>query len=167
MNTNTTRMRNVEDLNQNEVIHCPTEREAIAICYLMDRANMRWSSGVNFLEITNWDEFKEQTCYRPFVQQYGELASYMDTKKTIYPASDFLPLEFYAEVSSQVENPSHYGGKENPYEAIKVIEAWGLGFHLGNVVKYISRAGKKSKNTEKQDIEKALWYISRYLERLD
>lgn len=44
-----------------------------------------------------------------------------------------------------INNPAHYGGIENPYEAIKVIEAWQLDFHLGNVVKYIARAGKKTK----------------------
>ena len=34
-------------------------------------------------------------------------------------------------------------GKDNLYESIKVIEAWDLGFNLGNTIKYISRAGKK------------------------
>ena len=42
-----------------------------------------------------------------------------------------------------VNHPSHYGGESNVYEAIKVIESWDLDFHLGNTVKYISRAGKK------------------------
>lgn len=42
-----------------------------------------------------------------------------------------------------VNHPAHYGGADNPYEAIKVITAWDLGFNLGNTVKYISRAGKK------------------------
>lgn len=42
-----------------------------------------------------------------------------------------------------VNSPAHYGGADNPYEAIKVIEAWDLGFCLGNTVKYIARAGKK------------------------
>ena len=37
-----------------------------------------------------------------------------------------------------VDHPPHYGGADNPYEAIKVIEAWSLGFCLGNTVKYIS-----------------------------
>ena len=37
---------------------------------------------------------------------------------------------------SAVEHPAHYGGADNPYEAIKVIEAWGLGFCLGNTIKY-------------------------------
>ena len=61
----------------------------------------------------------------------------------------------------------HYGGADDPYEAIKVIEAWGLGFCLGNVVKYISRAGKKDGNTELADLNKALWYLQRHIERLD
>ena len=65
-------------------------------------------------------------------------------------------------MSSQVNHPDHYGGKENIYEAIKVIEAWDLGFHLGNVVKYISRSGKKTKNTN-EDLKKAKWYLERYL----
>ena len=34
-----------------------------------------------------------------------------------------------------VNHPSHYGGENNPYEAIKVIEAWDLGFCLGNTIK--------------------------------
>lgn len=64
-----------------------------------------------------------------------------------------------------VNHPSHYGG-DTTYETIKVIEAWGLDFHLGNAVKYISRAGKKDPAKEKQDLQKALWYINRKLNLL-
>ena len=64
-----------------------------------------------------------------------------------------------------INNPQHYGGDANPYEAIKVIEAWGLGFHLGNVVKYISRAGKKDPAKELEDLKKARWYLDREIER--
>ena len=60
-----------------------------------------------------------------------------------------------------VKHPKHYGGENNPYEAIKVIEAWGAGFHLGNVLKYLSRAGKKGSSME--DLKKAQWYLSRYI----
>jgi hypothetical protein len=63
-----------------------------------------------------------------------------------------------------VDHPAHYGGKDNPYEAIKVIEAWNLGFHLGNTIKYISRAGKKTSEFELKDLHKAKWYLDRYLE---
>jgi len=60
-----------------------------------------------------------------------------------------------------VNHPDHYGGADNPYEAIKVIEAWKLGFNLGNAVKYIARAGKKDQTVVAEDLEKAIWYIRR------
>jgi hypothetical protein len=63
----------------------------------------------------------------------------------------------------KVNHPAHYGGADNPYEAIKVIEAWGLGFHLGNAVKYIARAGKKDNDTL-VDLKKAQWYLNRIIE---
>jgi hypothetical protein len=66
--------------------------------------------------------------------------------------------------SESVYHPEHYGGKDNLYEAIKVIEAWELDFNLGNVVKYVSRAGKKDKDTKLQDLEKAMWYLQRAID---
>lgn len=69
-------------------------------------------------------------------------------------------------MSSQVNHPQHYGGEDNPYEAIKVITAWRLGFCLGNVVKYIARAGKKDKTKEIEDLEKARWYLDKHIEHL-
>ena len=63
-----------------------------------------------------------------------------------------------------VDHPKHYGGKDNPYEAIKVIDAWGLDFALGNAVKYISRAGKKT-DSPLEDLEKAKWYICHAIEK--
>jgi hypothetical protein len=66
-----------------------------------------------------------------------------------------------------VNNPVHYGGKDNTYEVIKVIDAWELGFSLGNTVKYISRAGKKDKGKELEDLKKALWYLQHHIETLE
>lgn len=68
-----------------------------------------------------------------------------------------------APAGTQVYHPSYYGGEDNPYEAIKVIEAWNLGFNLGNTLKYISRAGKK--NDAVEDLEKARWYLDREIQR--
>ena len=67
----------------------------------------------------------------------------------------------------QVNHPQHYGGKNNIYEAIKVIDAWELGFSLGNTVKYISRAGKKGKDKELEDLRKALWYLQHHIGTLE
>ena len=66
-----------------------------------------------------------------------------------------------------VNHPTHYGGKNNVYEAIKVIDAWDLGFSLGNTVKYISRAGKKESDKELQDLKKAMWYLQHHIEELE
>ena len=67
-------------------------------------------------------------------------------------------------MSETVNHPAHYGGENNPYEAIKVIEAWDLGFHLGNTVKYIARAGHKG--SELEDLRKAAWYLERKIAQL-
>lgn len=60
-----------------------------------------------------------------------------------------------------VDHPKHYnvGG----IEVIDAIEAWKLGFNLGNVVKYVARADYKSKPLE--DLKKAKWYLEREIER--
>ena len=63
-----------------------------------------------------------------------------------------------------VNHPEHYGGENNPYEVIKVIEALEMDFHLGNTFKYIARAGKKGTDKELQDLEKAMWYLQRKIE---
>ena len=65
-----------------------------------------------------------------------------------------------------VNHPHHYGGENNTYEAIKVIEAWDLDFCLGNAVKYISRAGKKDASKELEDLNKAVWYLNRRIEQI-
>ena len=65
-----------------------------------------------------------------------------------------------------VNHPKHYGGENNVYEAIKVIEAWDLDFCLGNAVKYISRAGKKDPAKELEDLNKAVWYLNRRIQQI-
>lgn len=49
--------------------------------------------------------------------------------------------------------------------ALDVIDDWKLDFYLGNVVKYIQRAGRKDPSTYKQDLQKAMTYIQLKLER--
>lgn len=63
-----------------------------------------------------------------------------------------------------VNHPSHYGGENNTYECIKVIDAWNLNFCLGTAVRYICRAGQKPDNPDIQDLEKAIWYLQHEVE---
>ena len=64
-----------------------------------------------------------------------------------------------------VSKPSHYT-EGRKIETIDAIEDWGLGFHLGNAVKYISRAGRKDPAKTGEDISKAIWYLERFQEQL-
>ena len=50
-------------------------------------------------------------------------------------------------------------------DSIDAIDAWGLDFTLGNSIKYISRAGHKNKDKAKQDLQKALWYLLRAMNK--
>ena len=69
--------------------------------------------------------------------------------------------------NEQVNHPEHYGGSENVYEAIKVINNWQLGFNLGNTIKYISRAGKKDPKKELEDLKKAKFYLDYHIKTLE
>lgn len=62
-----------------------------------------------------------------------------------------------------VNHPSHY--TDGKIEVIDYIEDKKLNYHLGNVVKYVSRAGKKDGNDPVQDLKKALWYLNREIDR--
>ena len=66
-------------------------------------------------------------------------------------------------MSDEVNHPGHYGGADNPYETIKVLEAWltpeeFAGFLKGNALKYLSRHRQKGGD---EDLRKAQWYQDR------
>ncbi len=67
------------------------------------------------------------------------------------------------EVSRDEINPNHY--RQGGIEVIDVIEAYALGFNLGNVVKYTLRAGKK--DDALADLKKARWYLDREIDLLN
>ena len=60
-----------------------------------------------------------------------------------------------------INHPQHY--TFGSLEVIDAIEAWQLGFHLGNVVKYVARAAHKGRYLE--DLKKARWYLEREIAR--
>jgi hypothetical protein len=68
-----------------------------------------------------------------------------------------------------VNHPEHYGGQDNPYEVVKVCEAWGLDKddYIFNVVKYVARAGKKDSSKEIEDLKKAMFYLGRKIQNLE
>ena len=66
-------------------------------------------------------------------------------------------------MSGEIDHPAHYN--VGNIEVIDAIEDWGLGFHLGNAVKYIARAGRKDPAKTEEDLRKAVWYIERFIKR--
>jgi hypothetical protein len=66
-------------------------------------------------------------------------------------------------MTDSIERPAHY--TFSAIQPIDVIEAWELGFHLGNCIKYIARAGRKGARLE--DLKKARWYLDREIGRMD
>lgn len=96
---------------------------------------------------------------------------YRAGKRILHPKE----ISGYAQTTAQetdtdepdpVNHPQHYGG-DTTYEAIKVITAWGLGFDLGNVTKYVARAGKKDPSKELEDLRKARFYLEHRINQLE
>lgn len=75
-------------------------------------------------------------------------------------------MENVVQRNENVDHPKHYGGADDPYEAVKVIEAWNLPWHLGDCLKYVRRAGCKVPEKKIEDLEKARWYLDRYISLL-
>lgn len=67
-------------------------------------------------------------------------------------------------MSDVVNHPSHY--TSGRIEVIDFIEDRRLPYHLGNVVKYVARAGKKDPDKTVEDLQKAAWYLARYIQLL-
>ena len=61
----------------------------------------------------------------------------------------------------EINWPKHYNTCK--IQPIDVIEDWGLDFRLANAVKYIQR--HEHKGNAKKDLEKAIWYIQRYIDK--
>lgn len=65
---------------------------------------------------------------------------------------------------STIDHPVYYN--TGTIECIDFIEDQNLNFHLGNACKYICRAGKKDEDKIIEDLEKAVWYLNRYIQIL-
>jgi hypothetical protein len=91
----------------------------------------------------------------------GKIANCMVCDNKICPKRKTLNIP----AIDPVNRPAHY--TDGKIEVIDYIEDKGLGFCLGNAIKYISRAGKKYKDKEIEDLKKAIWYIERRIKELE
>lgn len=76
---------------------------------------------------------------------------------------EILSLKKKEAAQDPVNHPSHYISDPSGIECIQISENWS--FCLGNALKYLWRNGKKDADTDIQDLQKAIWYIQREIER--
>ena len=136
----------------------------IAVCKYYMGVSMNYVKLTHAFNTTNLGDaltYDEADILISVVQRYDPTKAADDDLKQKIDNLGFV-MTTTASVEA-VNHPAHYGGADDPYEAIKVIEAWDLGFNLGNCVKYVARAGKKGDRRE--DLKKAAWYLNREVER--
>jgi hypothetical protein len=79
--------------------------------------------------------------------------------------ADYIILADEKTMTDTKTEPKHY--TDFPITPIDAIEVWGVGFSIGNAIKYMARAGKKDGETTLDDLRKARWYLNREIERLE
>lgn len=94
---------------------------------------------------------------------------FSETERTVKNRIEF-EREYERTIDTEPVHPNYYKGNCQDGKSIEVFDVIdqfvGGDFYLGNVLKYVCRAGKKSKETKKQDLEKALHYIKEAIKRL-
>ena len=94
-----------------------------------------------------------------------DLCDFMDTELHNYNEK-YTNLDYKVKGWYKMNNqntPKHYQGTIQP---IDLINAQNLNFNLGNVVKYVCRAGKKKGENVLSDLDKAQNYINYEIERI-
>ena len=108
----------------------------------------------------NWKPlgvFSSDTTIMPHAQRLVELNdAIVDNIKR----NRAMQVEMFEHKTDPVNHPAHY--KVGGIETIDFIEAKDLSYHLGNVVKYVTRADHKGNKLE--DLRKAQWYLTRAIE---
>lgn len=97
-------------------------------------------------------------------KKVGRPRKVVEAVTALKPIEPYTPMqvEMFEPATDAVNHPAHY--KVGGIETIDFIEAKGLNYNIGNVVKYLTRADHKG--NRKQDLEKAMWYLTREINSL-
>lgn len=118
-----------------------------------------------------WEEFVDcirgELCFRENNTHHEDAEERITwhEKPTDFKESVKNALHEQISKTDSVNHPSHY--TDGNIEVIDYIEDKKLNYHLGNVVKYVSRAGKKDESKTIEDLKKARWYLDRYISMLE
>lgn len=145
------------------IYHTKTQEDYDALMVELEEQGVKWVGGHLPTEQNKWGAYKEYTCVKIIDKKmcYSDEQHFKMTSEPI--------IEYTATQPDPVNHPSHY--KQGKQEVIEIIEEVtpnypvGVGYHVGNAIKYILRAPFKGRM--KQDLEKAVWYLNRAIGRLD
>ena len=110
---------------------------------------------VDCLDYKSVDSAKEVNCEECIYYNMGDGCEYSYCKKEY---DDY----YYKEKEKNAIKPSHY--KAGEFDVIAFCQLHNINFDLGNVIKYVTRAGKKENNSELHDLNKAMEYLKRRIE---
>ena len=110
---------------------------------------------VDCLDYKSVDSSKEVNCEDCIYYNMGDGCEYSYCKKEY---DDY----YYKQKEENAIKPSHY--KAGGFDVIAFCQLHNINFDLGNVIKYVTRAGKKENNSELQDLNKAMEYLKRRIE---
>jgi hypothetical protein len=119
-------MKKVAEVYRDTIIHCKTEREAIAICQLMHDAGLQWKDGKSYIEENKWHFYEKSTCYRPHRGESYHINWLRKVGASIDPASDYLPAKFYNEKPNSMKYlvTYHFRGELLwKFESKRMVEA--------------------------------------------
>ena len=112
-------------------------------------------------ELINNDILDTDTIIKDIKNEVDRLAELFRIKPELASKSSNVS----SNVSSTLSRPAHYGGEDNPFEAIKIIHHYNLNFNLGNIIKYTLRCGKKDEAIK--ELEKIKQYADFEIQRLN
>jgi len=132
-----------------------------ALAHLVDEAEVILADGLYILNVPDPDGDTELD--KEYEEYLNGLSA--ESRASVERMSAKTGEELYeVPAHDAVNHPSHYTAGRK-YETIDVIEDWDLNFHLAQVIKYVSRAGRKGNTLE--DLNKAAWYLARHIENLE
>lgn len=115
-------MENKLKIDNNTVVHCPTEELANKVLAIADKLGYKWFDGGSFLDNNSWYLLKEETCYNFKKGMLVAVYSYKKNNYNLISAEDFLKLH------KEKEKPILYyirGVEDRGEEVIKMLEEKG------------------------------------------
>jgi hypothetical protein len=138
----------------------PSKKSQKLTNYLVENPTAKASAVAKLFKVSVASIYQRRNKMKSAATKGAKAIKKRQMPSTLVPNA-VMSMAVYAE--DKVNHPSHY--KVGGIETIDFIEAKELDYHLGNVVKYISRANHKDDKLE--NLKKAQWYLNRAVSNLE